>query len=215
MFKITKMLVVLVAVTALAFSATTALGSATWTGAAVGNDDWSDMANWSGDPATGGTLTLGSGSSTMNVDMPASWTIPGSINLSDHVLTVVDGGVLQQNNMYLRNHNNSTIRLTGGVIDTYSYHNPNSSNSGNFELSGGSWIRGSIYKPAEVHVIGADGTYSIDYNLVLDPNYASFWFTLEAGDLISSLAMTSKVRTSSLGTTSPLIVDGIKDYVAA
>ena len=225
MLKITKMLAVVVAVSAFAISATTAMGNAVWTGLGVG-DSWSDMANWQDaggnwgptgtdeDPRTGVNCTLSTGSSLVDFDITDTnlWaTKPVRVDISNHTMTLVAGGTFQNTN-YFTGFSNSTFVMTGGTLVPGSYLRMDG--NGKLELSGGSWTTGSyLHKPGWVQVIGSGFTYA-------NHRFSNFYhsmhlqFTLVDNTGIATLRPTWMSWSGGIPATPiPIMVDGIQDYI--
>ena len=243
MLKITKMLTVVLAVSALAVSATPAMGAVNWDGGGDGVN-WSDngefsgdgWGNWDADPTTAGLdLNLQSATattSTVDIDMtdPAVWAnVPTNINPgSGHVITVPAGGVISQG-YYLRLHGDTTLRLDGGTLALAGWKNINMAGGGNLELLGGTWNHGAggpgdtythAYKPGHIHVKGLTPGYdfSPDY-LIWEIGPTTVDFTMEAGEGIATITCIDPnvvIRSALLPVGSvPLNVHGIQDYLDA
>jgi len=231
MLKITKMLAVLLAVSAFAVSATPAMGDGKWTGLGDGVN-WSDMLNWKkadgvtwelADPTAGGQIYVETaGTSKVDIDMndPTKWaTLPSDLRLGGaHTLVVQSGGTLSHDNYF---HLNGTFRLDGG--DYRGNSGWKSARAyGTIEFLGGTWNTGStpayyagIWYPGNVHVIGLTAGYDFSPLSFRDmtPANASFQFTLEAGEGVATITPGSvgAVNTDTI----PLTVDGIKAYLGA
>jgi len=207
MLKITKMLAVLLAVSAFAVSATPAMGDATWTGAV--SDLWSNPGNWTGDATAGGTLwfdTTWSGDSTVDGDTSA-WGIATLRLRGNGALTIPTGGTLKTTGeIGMGNSGHPTMRLTGGALISSVVWR-----FGLLELSGGSWTGGRCYAGPEIHVIGSGSSLGPTRFACGEPRN-QVRFTLDAAG-VSPFALTSGDPFDDIQSHGiPLVVDGIENY---
>jgi len=216
MSKLTGMLAVLVALSALALSATPAPGDATWDGEV--NDLWSvttggsdNFGNWDADPTAGGTLWFPNSSWTSTVDLDTSgWGITGLRPRGNGTLTIPAGGTLKTTHeIGMGNPGHPTVRVTGGALVSSVVWR-----FGLLELSGGSWTGGRCYAGPEIHVIGSGSSISPTRFACGEPRN-QVRFTLDAAG-VSPFAPTSGDPFDDIQSHGiPLVVDGIENYVGS
>jgi len=111
------MAAVVVAAAVMLLAPAGAYADATWTGGGDGIN-WSDPANWSGDPIAGGQIRLPAGASVVDLDT-SPWGIGGTWldQAGTHTLTVQDGGTLKGGSEIVIGDTDALIQ-TGGVVNS-------------------------------------------------------------------------------------------------
>ena len=230
MSKFTKMLTVLLAVSALAVSATPAMGQVTvnWDGGGV-TDNWSDngktdgdgWGNWDGNPATADTLQFPVtewGNSTVDLDTSA-WNIGTLALRGNGTLKIPSGKTLKVNSSFnmgsrglwrTRRIGNPTVRVTGGSLITRQV----AWRRGLFEFSGGSWTGGRCYAGPEIHVIGSGASSLSPSKFHCEPK-DRVWFTLDDKGVTPITPTSGDPFNAPQHKGAGLKVDGIQSYIDA
>ena len=219
MSKITKMLAVLAAVSALAFSTTTALAAGIWDGNSDGDGDnvnWSDPLNWDNDALPSGVnVTLITGHAT-TVDLDTtSWNIQRMYIHNGHTVTLPAGGTLK----YGRNYMSGTLLGTGGALIGEIRNGP-----GTTRFTGGSWDGGQYNQThGLLHIVGTGPTDLSPSNILFatglgDPGNSRYQFTLEDASGVTPLTPDSGdpvtlYNSGAVDMAPTFIVDGIQDYL--
>jgi hypothetical protein len=197
-----------------------------WTGLGV-DDNWTTAANWDGDATVAGVdLVLNvAGTSILDVDTSASgdWAnepLSTKVKNSGHVLVLATGGVLTATALYTGATGGGTIRFDGGQLgNIQTWLTPRLDDTGNIEFYGGPFsnVDNQLYKPALIHVVGRTPGSSFNPTKLNKPKqgFCKFQFTLEAGEGVETLALSSADPIASPQGSGDfeLVVDGIQDYL--
>ena len=226
MLKVTKMLAVLVAVSAFALSATPARGvTVNWDGPdgglwSVTTGGGDGFGNWDNDISTmlgGGWLQVDTSGQTTICDVDTSgapWTDGGQPCgvLARNANTVINTGTMRfREQTALDFRGNSTFKMQGGSVEltnSEGHWSNGGDKTGTVEFSGGEWLNGWIRDPALFHVIGNGTTFTDIEGFARmtggqsgNPATSTFKWTLEAGEGISTMNLTGVMPPHNGGNT--------------
>jgi hypothetical protein len=224
--KTMKKMMTLLAVAGFILALAPAAQAVNWTGGGADNK-WTTPGNWDGDATAAGVdlvLTV-AGTSVLDVatSSPGVWAnepVSAKVTGPDHVLVLAPGGVLTASGLYTGASSGGTIRFDGGQFgNIMTWLTPRLYDTGNIEFYGGpfSTVDNQLYQPALIHVVGRTPGSSFNPTKLNKPKQGSckFQFTLEAGEGVETLALSSADPFASVQGSGDfeLVVDGIQDYL--